>query len=275
MTAKPEGVVVVTGAGRGMGLASAPRLFDLGAVMVLVDRDQESLDAAMTEVVARGGVVETVRGDVTEPTDLEAVRDRVAELGPLRAVVHAAGISPTMADWRLMFEVDLVGSARLFDLLAPLVVEGTAAVLFASMASQILAPYGDPDVDALLDDPLADDLLDRLPDAIGPTITDSAVAYAWAKRGVQRLARREARRWGPLGGRVCSISPGMIDTPMGQQEAAGQPAMAMLLELAALGRFGRPEELADVVAFLVSDQASYLTGTDVLVDGGVCAALLG
>jgi NAD(P)-dependent dehydrogenase (short-subunit alcohol dehydrogenase family) len=257
-----------------MGLASAHRLAGPGQVMVLVDRDPASLEAAAVSVVASGSAVETVHADVTQLADLEALRDRVVDLGPLRAVVHAAGISPTMADWRLMFEVDLVGSARLFDLLAPLVVGGTAAVLFASMASQILAPTGDPAVDPLLDDPLADDLLDRLHHAVGDSITDPAVAYAWAKRGVQRLARREARRWGPLGGRVCSISPGMIDTPMGQQEAAGQPAMAALLEVAPLGRFGRPEELAEVVAFLVSDQASYLTGTDVLVDGGVCAALL-
>jgi NAD(P)-dependent dehydrogenase (short-subunit alcohol dehydrogenase family) len=257
-----------------MGLASAHRLVELGGVTVLVDRDGDSLGAAAAALGGRGRVVETVQADVTESADLEALRDRIAELGPLRAVVHAAGISPTMADWRLMFEVDLVGSARLFNLLAPLVVDGTAAVLFASMASQLLTPTGDPAVDALLDDPLADDLLDRLHGAIGDSITDSGVAYAWAKRGVQRLARREALRWGPLGGRVCSISPGMIDTPMGQQEAAGQPAMAALLEVAPLGRFGRPEELADVVAFLVSDQATYLTGTDVLVDGGVCAALL-
>ncbi len=82
-------------------------------------------------------------------------------------------------------------------------------------------------------------------------------------------------RLGPVGTRVCSVSPGVIDTPQGRQEAASQPFMDVLVKQTPLGRVGRPEELAAVVAFLLSDEASFLTGVDVLVDGGVCAALRG
>ncbi len=140
------------------------------------------------------------------------------------------------------------------------------------MAPHLMFSAGDPAVDALLDEPLADGFLEAM-DGAAEGVTDPGIAYAWAKRGVQRLAQREAIRWGRRGGRVCSISPGMIDTPQGRQETEAQPMMAVLLEHTPLSRYGRPEELGAVVAFLLSDEASFLTGIDVLVDGGVVAAI--
>src|SRR3546814_9551144 len=110
-------------------------------------------------------------------------------------------------------------------------------------------------------------------DTLFPYTTLFRSAYSWAKRGVQRFVRQEAMRLGPVGARICSISPGIIDTPQGRQEAETHAVMQQLVEMSALGREGRSEELAAVAAFLLSDEASFLTGTDVLVDGGVVAAL--
>ncbi|KPI14159.1 short-chain dehydrogenase/reductase SDR [Actinobacteria bacterium OK074] len=268
-----SGVGIVTGAGRGMGLACARRLVGVVDVLLLVDRDPATAAGAAAELSGAGTVVEPYPLDITDRDGLAALAARAGALGPLRAVVHAAGISPSMADWRRVFEVDLVGTALLAETLRPLATKGTALVCFASMAPLLsdLAPT--PAVAALLDDPLAEGFLDRLREALGPKVEDTGVAYAWAKHGVHRFVRREAVRLGPVGARACSVSPGIIDTPQGQLEAQQHSAMAELVRRTPLGRTGRSEDVAAAVAFLVSSEAAFMSGVDLLVDGGVCAAV--
>jgi NAD(P)-dependent dehydrogenase (short-subunit alcohol dehydrogenase family) len=264
-------VAVVTGAASGMGRACSVALADVADVFVLVDREAEQLKAAAQALPEGRAVIQVA--DVTDAEQLAALSAQVHSLGTFRALAHAAGVSPTMADWRAIIEVDLVGTARVLEALRPLVCPGTAAVCFASMASQMVIPTPDAAIDSVIDAPQDPDLLDKLVRSL-PSIKDTTLAYAWAKRGVQRLARREALTWGPQGGRVCSISPGMVATPMGAQEQAAHPEMTALLDLIPIQRMARPQELADATAFLLSERASYLTGIDLLVDGGATAAFL-
>ena len=270
-------VGIATGAGRGMGLACARRLADMVDVLLLVDLDETTVTAAAADLTGsrRATLVEPFVLDVTDRDGLARLAARVAELGTLRAVAHAVGISPTMADWRRIFTVDLVGTALLAEALRPLATAGTAMVCFASMAPHLAFDAPDAAADAALDAPLDEGFLDRIHETVGPSIEDPGVAYSWAKRGVQRFAQQEAVRVGPVGARVCSVSPGVIDTPQGRQEAESHPFMAVLVERTPLGREGRADELAAVVAFLLSDDAGFVSGVDLLVDGGVCAALRG
>jgi NAD(P)-dependent dehydrogenase (short-subunit alcohol dehydrogenase family) len=243
--------------------------------VILLDRVEESVIKAARELAASASVtVEPFVADVTDSAALGRLADRVAEVGTLRAVAHAAGISPTMADWRRVFEVDLIGTALLAQALRPLATQGTATVNFASMAA-VLRPSaaGDAELDQLMADPLQDGFLDKVREVVGPDIENSGNAYSIAKRGVKVFTQREAIRVGPQGARVVSLSPGLIDTPQGQQEAEEHPVMAEMLKATPLGRLGLSREVAKVVAFALSDDASFLSGIDLLVDGGVVAAL--
>lgn len=207
----------------------------------------------------RGG---DVRCDVTDRASVAAV---AATVDRLDALVVTAGLSPALAGARAILDVNLAGTATVLDVFDPLVGEGTVGVCLASMAGHL----GDwsAEVLAALDDPVG-------APAAGLT-DDAATAYLVSKLGVIRLVRRLAVSWGRRGARIASISPGVVATPMGEAELASETGSREIVAMSALGRTARPEEIAAVIAFVCSPAASFLTGTDLLVDGGAIAALGG
>lgn len=259
----PESSNVVIGAASGMGAAVASLLAPRGPLLIS-DRDAGPLGDLADEL---GAGVTAMTCDVTIPADVDALCGAIGRLGSL---VVTAGLSPSMASGRRVFEVNLLGLERVIRGVERALGEGSAAVCFGSVAGHMLPASGP--VDAVLDDPLSATFFDDLA-AQGLDPDNPQLAYALSKRGVRRLVRRFAPAWGARGGRLLSLSPGIVDTGMGRLEAANQPMMAQMVGSSALGRMGRAEEVASVAAFLVSDAASFMTGSDVLVDGGELAAM--
>jgi len=251
-------VDVVVGAGSGMGAAVA-RAIAGDRPLVLADLDSATVEAVAGEIDAD---VTCLACDVTDPDQVSDLAGAVPTLGRL---VVTAGLSPTMGAGQRIYEVNLVGMARLLESLDAAVGPSTAAVCFASVAGH-MAPLPEP-IAAELDDPLAPDLPGRLA-ALGIDASEPGAAYGLSKHGVIRLVHRLGVPWGRRGARILSLSPGIIDTPMGRQELGEQPMMQPMVDASALRRLGSDEEVAAVAAFLTSDQASFMTGCDVLVDGG-------
>jgi NAD(P)-dependent dehydrogenase (short-subunit alcohol dehydrogenase family) len=264
--AGPARVAVITGGGGDMGFACARRLGARGHRLCLAEITPERLERAYAELTRQGFEVTRVTCDVADPKSIERLAQSAAQLGELAALVHTAGLSPTMADGRRIVAVNLVGTALLIEAFRPLAVEHTAAVLIASQAGHFARNARTPQLDALLDAPLRPDFLDAL--ARLDENCFGMAAYGISKYGVLRLAIREAPAWGARGARIVSLSPGIIDTGMGRQEYAAQPLMKTIVDRTPLHRQGTAEEIAAAVDFLCSKDASFVTGTDLLVDGG-------
>src|SRR5262245_21190137 len=262
-------VVVVTGAG-GMGEAVARRLGS-GRMLVLADASEQRLAETTQRLSATGHEVRMVCVDVTSAADVTMLATTAAALGAIRAVVHTAGVSPVQATPEQIVAIDVVGTARVLDAFEPYVESGTVAVCIASMAGTMTSM--DPQVLELLATTPTDQLFALVP--LGPGRLDVASAYGIAKRGNQARVEAASVVWGRRGGRVVSLSPGIIATPMGQAELAGPfgDVMRAMIERSGTGRVGTADDVAAVVEFLVSPGASFITGTDVLVDGGVVAAM--
>ena len=264
MTSISGDVAIVTGASGGMGRAIAAALGAEGRPLILCDLRAEPL-GALKQALGGGTNIATVAGDVTAASYAAQI---LSALGgrKIGAFVHAAGVSPSMADGERVFAVNFTATKSLTEALLPHMAEGGVAVLIASNSGQMIArPLFDRSVAKLLKGkrPLIARLMLR-----GPR-----TAYPLSKRAVQLYAVAMAPAFGAVGARVVSLSPGIIDTDMARLENSAGPEMAKLIEHTPLKRSGRAEEIASVVSFLASPAASYITGTDILVDGGTVAGV--
>ncbi len=257
-------VAIVTGAAGGMGRAIAIAFAGEGRPLILTDLHREPLEA-LAKTLDERITIDVVPGDVTDsdyPTRIIAAMDgrRIAVLA------HAAGVSPSMADGRRVFAINFTATKLLVEALLPRMAPGSAAVLIASNSGQIIArPMFDRVVRKLLEG--KGSLLGAL------MLRNPRSAYPLSKRAVQLYAQAMAPAFGAAGARIVSLSPGIIDTEMGRLEYKAGPEMQKMIDVTPLGRSGTSEEIASVVAFLASPGAGYITGTDILVDGGTIAGI--
>jgi len=275
-------VSVVTGGAGAMGAACALTLAPTVDVVLLADLDVDRLAVIAERIgAATTATVSTLAGDLSQPEVVDELAARAQAFGRLASLVHTAGVSPSMATWDDILRVDLVATARLLDAFLPSVVPGSVAVCLASIAGH-LGTF-EPDMDDLLDRPGDADLVPRFRALVGDE-PDPGLTYRLAKRGVIRLCERAAVTWGAHGGRVVSVSPGLIDTAMGRLELQNNPIKHWMAENTPVGGGrsgadtdsvlpGLADDIADVVTFVCSGQASFVSGCDIRVDGGLTAAM--
>lgn len=276
MSIVPRRKVLITGAAGGMGRACA-RLFGSQDDLVLTDVAAPALESFAGELRQDGYNVVAHGGDMSDEAVIGALIRELSD-GASFAVIHTAGLSPSLADWRAIMQVNLVASERLLNALEPALVAGSVAVLIASSAGYMMPPV--PEIDALLADPLQDGFLDKVEGVINSMGGGASpggmggISYTLSKRAVHTLVQRRSLAWGHKGCRIASISPGMILTPMGRSEMANTSGAKELLDATPVGRAGTPMDIALAAQFLASDAASFISGCDLLVDGAGTAGML-
>jgi NAD(P)-dependent dehydrogenase (short-subunit alcohol dehydrogenase family) len=264
-------VTVTIGVG-GMGQAITRRV-GAGARVLLADYDKELLSQAHAALADDGYDVTSAFVDVSDHATVASLAETAAGLGPVTRLIHTAGLSPAKSGAAAILAVDLAGVAYCVEEFGQVIAPGGAGVVIASMAGTLGASALTREMEHALTVTPADDLL-SLPFLSPEAMQSAAGAYTLAKRGNQLRMAAAALAWGQRGARINSISPGIIATRQGRDELAGQSGASMraMTAASALKRLGTPGDIAAAAAFLLSSDADFITGTDLLVDGGVIAA---
>ena len=243
---------VVTGAGSGIGRATAARFAAEGASVVIADVDEYGGRETLGDIERAGGTAAYVPTDVARSGQVEKMIDETLDrFGELDILVNCAATlinTPMLQDteeshWDRMMEVNLRGTFLCCKYALPAMREsgGGAIVNVAAMSA-----------------------------FRGPT---PSIPYEVAKAGVVHLTKASAYQYTPLGIRINCIAPGNVETPLLQRGTGDAESWARRREAQPMKRFGRPEELANVILFAASDEASWISGVTIIVDGGKWAAL--
>jgi NAD(P)-dependent dehydrogenase (short-subunit alcohol dehydrogenase family) len=216
--------------------------------------------------------VTTATVDVSSRASVHVLVEEATKLGEVSGVIHAAGVSPSQASPETILKVDLYGTALVLEEFGIVIARGGAGVVIASQSGHRLPPLS-TEQNALLATTPVEELL-GLPMLQPDQIKDSLHAYQISKCGNSLRVMAEAVRWGKRGARVNTISPGIIITPLANDELKGPrgPGYRRMLEVSAAGRAGTPDEVGTVGALLMGPDGAFITGSDFLMDGGVTAA---
>ena len=263
-------VIVVIGPGS-IGQAIARRV-SAAKYVLLADLRPENADAAAEVLINAGFEVNTAIVDVSSRESVHALVQTATALGEVTGVIHAAGVSPSQASPQTILSVDLYGTALVLEDFGNVIAPGGSGLVIASQSGHRLGALTAEEDAALATTP-ADELL-ALPMLQPDRVKDSLHAYQLSKRGNSLRVMAEAVRWGKRGARVNTISPGIIITPLAKDELTGPrgEGYRRMIELCPAGRAGTPDEIGTVGALLMGTEGGFITGSDVLMDGGVTAA---
>ena len=241
-----------------------------GKHVVLADLKQENADRAAKILEDSGFETSTIAVNLGKREDILALAEHAQSLGAVKHLVNAAGVSPSQASVQDILRVDLYGTAVLLEEFGKIIADGGSGVVISSQSGHRLPALTEEENSQLACSPV-DELL-TLP--FITAITDTLKAYQYSKRCNVLRVMYEASRWAKRGATINSLSPGIIITPLANDELHGPrgEGYRKMLRLCPAGRAGTPDEVGDLAAFLMGDKGRWITGSDFLIDGGTTAS---
>lgn len=264
-------VCVITGGGSGMGLATARRMVKKGYYTILCGRTVSKLEAAVKELHELGGEAEAFPCDVSDRDSCFKLAAHAAELGDVMVMLHIAGLSPHMGDPEKIMAGNALGTVNINDAFYTVMAPGGCLVDTSSMSAyltpEFIMPRGAYPLARTDREKFMKKMMGRV--RMMPKKSRTGVAYAVSKHFVIWFARTDAARFGEKGVRVLSVTPGNFETPMGNLE---KDEAGTYLKFNAIKRNGKPEEIAALYEMITDEQLGYLTGADIICDGGCIAS---
>jgi NAD(P)-dependent dehydrogenase (short-subunit alcohol dehydrogenase family) len=263
-------VIVVVGAGS-IGQAIARRV-GAGKHVLLADINREAAESAAKVLTDAGFVTSIATVDVSSRESVCSLVAMATAIGDITGLIHAAGVSPSQASAQTILAVDLYGTALVLREFGLVIAPGGAGLVIASQSGHRLPALTPEQDDALATTPV--EALLALPMLQPDNITDPLHAYQISKRGNSLRVKAESVNWSKRGARVNTISPGIIITPLANDELSGPrgDGYRRMISLSPAGRAGTPDEVGTVGALLMSADGGFITGSDFLMDGGVTAS---
>ena len=260
--------VVLIGAGS-IGQAIVRRI-GAGKHVVLADLRKEAAEAAAKTMEDAGFETSTTSADLSSRESILSLIEHARQFGEITNLVNAAGVSPSQAPVKTILKVDLYGTSVLLEEFGKVIADGGSGVVISSQSGHRLHALTEEENTALASAP-TEELL-SLP--FIASITDTLKAYQYSKRCNVLRVMAEAVKWGKRGATLNSISPGIIMTPLANDELKGPrgEGYRKMLSLCPAGRAGTPDEVGDLAEFLMSSRGRWITGSDFLIDGGTTAS---
>jgi len=259
-------VVAITGGGSGMGLATIKAL-GKDYIICISGRTVEKLDKAVASFKDEGYEIYSYACDVSKKEEVKAFAEFVSSKGEITAVIHAAGVSPHMGDANSILSINALGTYYVDTEFFKVMNSGSVILNVSSMSAYMLPglmlptkkyPLIFTNTDLFLKKTVAKSRM------LGKKM-ETNIAYPISKNFVVWVTKRLANSFAEKGMRIISVSPGNFETPMGKLES---DQGAAFLKNNAIQRFGYPDEIALLFAYLIDPRLSYLTGEDIICDGG-------
>ena len=269
-TTMKKDVMILTGAGQ-IGMAIARRM-GYGKKIVIGDKNPDHAKDIAKIMNDAGFDVEAVEMDLASRVSIQGLIEKAQQYGEIAMLVNAAGVSPSQAPIEAILKVDLYGTAVLLEEVGKVIKEGGVGVTISSQSGHRM-PALTPEEDEQLACTPTEELLNL--DILQPEkIKDTLHAYQMAKRCNEKRVMAESVKWGEKGARINSISPGIIVTPLAIDEFNGPRGdfYKNMFAKCPAGRPGTADEVANVAELLMSEKSIFITGADILIDGGATAS---